>query len=148
MILFNLNKKLKRKDFIDSIDQNKIWSKSASIEEIKEMLKTLKEKITKHEYKTDKYFLKDSRRRALKDMILKREVNEENIKESLFNLMEYVNCEYCGSNLMLAEELRIHPAKLMDMWDKYKEKGIICLEEKDDILEMINHIEKEISKLN
>ena len=36
----------------------------------------------------------------------------------------------------------------MDIWDKYKEKGIICLEEKEDILEMINHIKNEISKLN
>ena len=74
--------------------------------------------------------------------------NEESIKESLFNFMEYINCEYCGNSPRLAQELKIHQSKLMDIWDKYKEKGIICLEEKEDILEMINHIKNEISKLN
>ena len=112
------------------------------------MLNILKDTINKHKYKTDKCFFKDSRREVLKDMILKRETNEESIKESLFNFMEYINCEYCGNSPRLAQELKIHQSKLMDIWDKYKEKGIICLEEKEDILEMINHIKNEISKLN
>lgn len=148
MILFNMKKKLKREELLNSIDAKKFWNKSASTTEIKEMLNTLKDTINKHKYKTDKCFFKDSRREVLKDMILKRETNEESIKESLFNFMEYINCEYCGNSPRLAQELKIHQSKLMDIWDKYKEKGIICLEEKEDILEMINHIKNEISKLN
>ena len=79
MILFNMKKKLKREELLNSIDAKKFWNKSASTTEIKEMLNTLKDTINKHKYKTDKCFFKDSRREVLKDMILKRETNEERI---------------------------------------------------------------------
>lgn len=148
MILFNMKKKLKRDKFMKLVDVNAFWNKTATIPELKEMLNTLKEAINNYKYKTDKDFFIDGRRKTLKEMILTRETNERNIKESLFNFMEYVNCEYCSIDPKIAMESKVHPVKFMNVWDKYKKKGIICLEEKNEILEMINHIENEISKLN
>ena len=65
---------------------------------------------------------------------------EENIKESLFNLWEFASDEYNGSLFTASEKLDINIKKLEEMCKKYKEKNVICLQEKEVIIEIINKI--------
>ena len=72
MGLFDKLKKknyLKRTDFINFVDSNKIWSKSMTLDEIKELLEFLKNEISKYEFDIDKNFIMNSRRKGLKSNI-------------------------------------------------------------------------------
>ena len=93
MGLFNNFKKknyLKRTELINSVDDNKIWTKSMTLIEIKELLEYLKNKIDEYEFDFDKNFIMNSRRKTLKSMIEERllknnrDINEL-VSESLFN---------------------------------------------------------------
>ncbi len=151
--MFGFKKKnyLKRSDFISSVDSNKIWSKSMTIPEIYELLEKLETKISKYEFDTDKNFIMNNRRKGLKRMIEERlQKNEGNANElvadSLFNFWEFVGDEYPGNIISDVRELGIS-IKEFDTMDKaYREKGIICIQEKDAILEMIKTIENYIDK--
>ena len=71
--------------------------------------------------------------------------SDDSVLESLFNLWEYINNEYCIP-LQVASQLKI-PAYTVDkMWQEYKKSGIICSQEKDEILEMISYIKESIKK--
>lgn len=151
--MFEFKKKnyLKRIDFINSVDSNKIWLKTMTISETKELLEKLKSEISKYEFDTDKNFIMNNRRKCLKRMIKERlQKNEGNanelVSESLFNFWEFVGDEYPGNIISDIQELGIS-IKEFDAMDKaYREKGIICIQEKDVILEMIKTIENYIDK--
>lgn len=154
--MFGFDKKnyLKRNDFINSVDSNKIWSKVMTTSEIKEVLEKLEIEISKHEFDEDKNFMMNSRRKTLKGMIEERlQKNEGNINElvseSLFNFWEFVGDEYpggAGGIMNDCRELGIS-IKEFDAMDKaYREKGIICFQEKEIILEMVKIIKEYISK--
>lgn len=154
MGLFNKFKKknyLKRTDFINSVDSNKIWSKSMTPSEIKELLGKLETEISKYEFDTDKNFIMNNRRKCLKRMIEERlQENEGNanelIADSLFNFWEFVGDEYPGNIISDVQELGIS-IKEFDAMDKaYRDKGIICIQERDAILEMIKTIKNHIDK--
>ncbi len=69
----------------------------------------------------------------------------EDILESLFNFWEFIADEYSGNIMSDCRELGIS-IKEFDTMDKaYREKGIICAQEKDLILEMIQEITKHLS---
>ncbi|MGM9877899.1 MAG: hypothetical protein ACI33S_04535 [Bacilli bacterium] len=151
--MFGFKKKnyLKRIDFINSVDSNKIWLKNMSIYEIKELLKKLEFEISKHEFDTDKNFIMNNRRKNLKRIIEERiQKNEGNVNElvseSLFNLWEFVGDEYPGNIISDLQELGISIKEFDDMDNEYREKGIICIQEKDVILEMIKTIENYIDE--
>lgn len=154
MGLFNKFKKknyLKRTDFINSVDSNKIWSKTMTPSEIKELLGKLETEISKYEFDTDKNFIMNNRRKCLKRMIEERlQENEGNanelIADSLFNFWEFVGDEYPGNIISDVQELGIS-IKEFDAMDKaYRDKGIICIQERDAILEMIKTIKNHIDK--
>lgn len=151
--MFGFKKKnyLKRTDFINSVDSNKIWSKTMTPSEIKELLEHLENELSKYEFDVDKNFIMNSRRKTLKSMIeerlQKKEMNtNELVSESLFNFWEFVGDEYPGDMISTARELGIS-IKEFDAIDKaYREKGIICIQEKDTILEIIKIIKEYIGK--
>ena len=151
--MFGFKKKnyLKRTDFINSVDSNKIWSKTMTPFEIKELLEHLENELSKYEFDVDKNFIMNSRRKTLKSMIeerlQKKEMNtNELVSESLFNFWEFVGDEYQGDMISTARELGIS-IKEFDAIDKaYREKGIICIQEKDTILEIIKIIKEYIGK--
>ena len=70
------------------------------------------------------------------------------ISESLFNFWEYVGDEYPGDILSDCRELGITVKEFDSMDRAYREKGIICAQEKDTILEMIQVIENYISEMS
>lgn len=137
-------KKLKRKTFLNLVDGNKIWNKSLSSKETLVLLDNLKERLNYFKFKKDNNFIMNDRRCLLKEMITDRfntsKNYEENIKESLFNLWEFASDEYNGSLFTASEKLDISVQKLEEMCKKYKDKNIICLQEKEIILEIINEI--------
>lgn len=143
--MFNWKKKkkhLSRNDFINSVDSNKIWSKSLNLPEINELLEYLKNKISKYDFEIDKNFIMNSRRKRLYSMIKERMFkNDETVNdyalESLFNLWEFVNDEYPGDFISIAEELKLSIKELVIMDNEYRKKGIICIQERDIILEII-----------
>jgi len=153
--IFEFKKKnyLKRTNFINSVDSNKIWSKSMGLDEIKHLLEYLKNEISKYDFDTDKNFIMNSRRTALKGMIVERvkktDCNTtELVLESLFNFWEYVGDEYPGNILTDCKEIGITVKEFDSMDRAYREKGIICAQEKDTILEMIQTIKNYISEIS
>ncbi len=153
--MFGSKKKnyLKRADFINSVDSNKIWSKSMTIPEIKLLLEYLENELSKYEFDIDKNYIMNSRRKTLKGMIEDRlQKNEGNtnklVSESLFNFWEFVGDEYPGNIISAVRELGITIKEFDSMDKSYRDKGIICLQEKDNILEMIQLIKKHLDKDN
>lgn len=151
--MFGFKKKnyLRRTDFINSVDSNKIWSKTMTISETKEVLEKLEIEISQHEFDEDKNFMMNSRRKTLKDMIEERlQKNEgdinELVSESLFNFWEFVGDEYPGNPMETRTELGLSIQEFDTMDKAYREKGIICAQEKDIILEAIKTIENYIDK--
>lgn len=151
--MFGFKKKnyLKRTDFINSVDSNKIWSKTMTPSEIKELLGKLETEISKYEFDTDKNFIMNNRRKCLKRMIEERLQKDkgnanELVADSLFNFWEFVGDEYPGNIISDVQELGIS-IKEFDAMDKaYREKGIICSQEKDIILDMIRTMKNYIDK--
>lgn len=148
MELFDKFKKknyLKRTDFINSVDSNKIWSKSMTLDEIKELLEHLKNEISKYEFDIDKNFIMNSRRKVLKsnieERLLKNEGNRNDIVlESVFNFWEIVGDEYFGDFISISRDLGLSVQELTRMDNEYRKKGIICVQERDIILEIIDSI--------
>ena len=152
-LLDNFKKKnyLKRNEFINSVDINKIWLKSMTIFETKELLTFLENKISKHKFNSDKNFIMNSRRKTLKTMIEERllknnrDINEV-VSESLFNFFEFVNDEYPGDIFSDCKELGITIKEFDSMDNEYRKKGIICIQERDVILEIIQVIKNYINE--
>lgn len=157
MGLFNNFKKknyLKRTELINSVDNNKIWTKSMTLIEIKELLEYLKKKIDEYEFDFDKNFIMNSRRKTLKSMIEERllknnrDINEL-VSESLFNFFEFISDEYpggAGGIMSTCKELGITIKEFDSMDNEYRKKGIICIQERDVILEIIQVIKNYINK--
>ena len=151
--MFEFKKKnyLKRNDFINLVDSNKIWLKTMTPSEIKELLGKLETEISKYEFDTDKNFIMNNRRNGLKRAIEEGLQNNNGdinviISESLYNLWEFVGDEYAGNIITDVQELGIS-IKEFDAMDKaYRDKGIICIQERDIILEMIKTIKNYIDK--
>lgn len=148
MGLFDKFKKknyLKRTELINSVDDNKIWSKTKTLEEVKELLEYLKNEISKHEFDIDKNFIMNSRRKTLKTMIEERlskndrDINEL-VSESLFNFWEFISDEYPGDIISNCRELGLSVKEFDIMDNAYRKKGIICVQERDIILEIIQTI--------
>ena len=154
MGLFNKFKKknyLKRTDFINSVDSNKIWSKSMTLDEIKELFEHLKNEISKYEFDIDENFIMNSRRKILKsnieERLLKNEGNANDIVlESVFNFWEIVGDEYFGDFISISRDLGLTVQELTRMDDEYRKKGIICVQERDVILEIIQVIKNYINE--
>ena len=148
MGLFDILKKknyLKRTDFINFVDSNKIWSKSMTLDEIKELLEHLKNEISKYEFDIDKNFIMNSRRKGLKsnieERLLKNDGNKnELVLESVFNFWEIVGDEYFGDFISISKDLGLSVQELTRMDNEYRKKGIICIQERDIILEIIDSI--------
>ena len=136
------NKYLYRNHFIENVDCKKIWSKSMSIQEIKDLLQFLENEISNHIFEKDENFIMNSRRKALKENIMDRlnksEIVLEDVLESLFNLWEFIQDEYSGDLIIISKELNKSVQELVDMDEKYRNKGIICEQEKQVIMEIIN----------
>ena len=145
---------LKRTDFIDSVDSNKIWSKSMTTTEIKILLEHLEEELSRYDFDEDKNFIMNARRKNLKSMIenrLQKNNDETNelVSESLFNFWEFVGDEYPGGSAATindCSELGISHEEFKKMDQAYRENGIICSQEKDIILEIIQFINNYIVK--
>ena len=148
---FKKKKYLKRTNFISLVDSNKIRSKSMTIPEIKCLLEKLKIEISKCEFDTDKNFIMNSRRKTLKRMIEERlQKNDgtinEFVSESLFNFWEFITDEYPGNIMSDCTELGISIKEYDTMDKSYREKGIICIQEREIILEIINLIINSINE--
>lgn len=146
------NNYLYRSDFINLVDSDKIWSKTMSISEIKELLNILEEEISKHDYEKDNNYLMNSRRVGLRkaieeNLLIKDRDTDRYLLESLFNFWEFVNDEYSGNFLNLPEELGLSIQELSNMDIEYRKKGIISIEEKDDILKMIEILNNYINEV-
>ena len=145
-----MNNYLKRENFIKLVDSKKIWSKTMTLSEVKELLDFLEMEISKYNYESDRNFLMDGRRNGLKTFIEERVLDSkeninENVLESLFNFWEFVNNEYYVISGETIHKLNMSPEELDNMCSEYTKKGIICLEEKNVILDMIQMIKKQLT---
>ena len=145
---------LKRNTFMNSVDSNKIWSKSMKVPEIKILLEDLEKELLKHDFDIDKNFIMNPRRTTLKKMIEERlQRNDNNIHElvtdSLFNFWEFIEDEYPGGTsgiINVCKELDISPKEFEIIDKTYRDRGIISAQEKDIIIEMIKEIKEYIRK--
>lgn len=145
---------MNRKDFISIIDSNKIWNKELNIKEINTTLETLEKSLKSNDFQNDSDFLMNGRRSGLKKLI-QENFNNSNynnptdaVLESLFNFWEFINDEYNGSPSELVNELHLTPREIDDISNRYREKGIISLQEKNELLDMINTIKEYINTNN
>lgn len=145
-------KKLKREDFINSVDSDKIWKKKLTIPEIKEVLNTLIGQLTQYDFSLDNDFFMNGRRRYCKDTIKKLmskdDKNHNDILDGLFAFWEFVGDEYAGTLYSASEELKIPVQKLEMMDQDYRKRGIICTQEKDIIIDLIKSIEEGIKDID
>ena len=144
----NRKKYLYRNLFLERLDSKKIWSKSMSIQEIKDLLQFLENEISNCIFEIDENFIMNSRRKVLKDNIMDRlnksEIVLEDVLESLFNFWEFIQDEYSGDLIIISKELNKSVQELVVMDEKYRSKGIICEQEKQVIMEIINILKKAI----
>ena len=119
-----------------------------SIQEIKDLLQFLENEISNYIFEIDENFVMNSRRKVLKDNIMDRlnksEIVLEDVLESLFNFWEFIQDEYSGDLIIISKELNKSVQELVDMDEKYRGKGIICEQEKQVIMEIINILKKAI----
>lgn len=145
-------KKLKREDFINSVDSDKIWKKKLTIPEIKEVFNTLIGLLTQYDFSLDNDFFMNGRRRYCKDTIeklmSKDDKNHNDILDGLFAFWEFVGDEYAGTLYSASEELEIPVQKLEMMDQDYRKRGIICTQEKDIIIDLIKSIEDGIKDMD
>ena len=150
MLRFKL-KKLNRNDFIKLVDNNKIWSKTMTLTEIKELLEYLEKEIPKYKYDYDKKFIMNLRRKELKSKIEKilaqnyGNINDR-VTESLFIFWEFVGDEYPGNIISNCRELGLSVKEYEAMDNSYRKKGIICIQEKEVILEIMQAIKNYINE--
>ena len=121
--------------------------------EIKELLAYLENEIPKYNYDIDKNFIMNTRRKYLKlrieENLLKNEGNNnELILEALFNFWEFINDDYFGDYSSSSRELGLSIQELIKKDNEYRKKGIICIQEKEVILEIIREIKKHINDKN
>ena len=152
MFIFKKKNYLNREEFINTINSDKIWSKSMSIKEAKEFLICLESKILNYDFDEDKNFIMNSRRKYLKSIIENRLLENrqdttEQVLDSMFNFWELVGDEYFGDFLVISEELGLSVQELTKMDDEYRRKNIICAQERDVILEIIQFIKKYIDEV-
>lgn len=77
--------------------------------------------------------------------------SNEIVNESLFNFWEFVGDEYPGGAGGIMNDCRELGISIQDfdaMDKSYREKGVICIQEKDTIIEMIRLIKKHLDKDN
>lgn len=145
-------KKLKREDFINSVDSDKIWKKKLTIPEIREVFNTLIGQLTQYDFSLDNDFFMNGRRRYCKDTIeklmSKDDKNHNDILDGLFAFWEFVGDEYVGTLYSASEELEIPVQKLEMMDQDYRKRGIICTQEKDIIIDLIKTIEDGIKGMD
>lgn len=149
----NKKKFLNRNVLIHSVDSKKIWLKSLSVDDILDLLNKLIDEISKYDFELDENFVMNGRRNGLKNLIFERISNannqyEETIKESLFNLWEFIGDEYDGNLMEISKKLKLPLKQVIDMCEKYRLKNIISLQEKDIIIDIINEIKKYIKENN
>lgn len=147
MFKFRIKKYLKRTDFMNSVDTNKIWSKKVTIPETLDIIEQLENELANHKFKKDNNFLVNQRRKGLKETITNELLTKKNMKninnvlpEALFIFLEYVNDEYAGDVLYYYHEFGLPRKDFYKMDNKYRKKGIICLQEKNIILNIMNYI--------
>ena len=120
-----------------------------TLSEVEELLDLLEKEIAKYDYESDKNFVMDGRRNGLKRSIEEcssnNNINMNEKLESLFNFWEFVNNEYYVTSFEALERLHLNREEMENMCAEYTRKGIICLEEKDVILEMIQMLKKIIN---
>ena len=120
-----------------------------SIQEIKDLLQIFENEISNCIYEIDENFIMNSRRKILRDNIMDRlnksEIVLEDILESLFNFWEFIQDEYSGDLIIISKELNKPVQELVNRDEKYRSKGIICEQEKQEIIEIINKLENVIA---
>lgn len=145
MDILNKKKKiLKRIDFINLVESDKIWLKTMTKPQIKDLLEKLEKEISNYEFELNENFIMNSRRKFLKRMIdenaQENDGKDEIISESLFNFWEFVSDEYFGDFVLISKELGLSVQELKIRDEIYRKNGVICLQEKNIILEMIQQL--------
>ena len=62
------------------------------------------------------------------------------VSESVFNFWEIIGDEYFGDFISISRDLGLSVQELTRMDNEYRKKGIICVQERDIILEIIDSI--------
>ena len=145
----NKKKFLNRKEFVNLVDSDEIWSKKMTLDKTKEMIEYLEKEMSKYYFEIDNNFIMNNRRKGLKSMIEERLLSKDDnindvVSESLFNFWEFVNDEYAGNLSITSMELGLPLNEVIKRDNEYRIKGIICTQEKDIILEIMEQKKKYI----
>lgn len=138
---------LKREVFIKSINSDDMWRRNLTKDEILNFLNLYELTLDAYEYEKDLDFIMDSRRFECVDKIknfAKKDspsnLLDMNRNDMMWSFWEFISEEYCGNSYKKNDEVFNVNTDILDCWNRYKAKGIISLQEKDQILDMINTI--------
>jgi len=123
----------------------KMWNKNLNNQEYYNMLEQFLNKLNSYEYENDDNYLLNSRRKNCIETINKNILNKGSIVDIMWAFWEFISNEY-GGFASLENEFNKSRIELETMDSNYRNKKIICLKEKEDILNLINKIKNYISK--
>lgn len=152
MGLFNkfTKKQLKRQNLVNIIEK-KDKKKNFDKEEFLTYLNVLEEEMNKHSYKSDNRFISYGRREFLRKELTERlnlakQANDINkYLDALADLEEYI---YTQNHIWIStipDNIKVDFRKLDKTNTEYYNSGIICKEEKEIIIDMINEFKQELS---
>ena len=140
---------LKRKDLIDCCLPY-MWREDLTKEEVLDILNKYEELLNKYDYNLDNDFIMNSRRlyeieriKMLTSKPFEEAIN--GVDNMMHSFWEFISEEYCGTAYEEMEKRNISRDEINNIWNRYKEKGIISLQEKEKILEMISIIKNYIN---
>lgn len=118
-----------------------IWNRDLDKYEYYKMLVQIELKMNNYEYENDVNYLINSRRQNCINEINQGILNQKNIADIVMSFWEFMSDEYGGCMSTDLSEIMNKPVYELDEMDNnYRRKRIICLKEKEDILNLINKI--------
>ena len=135
------------KDFEQKIIPNR---EEVNREAFLECLEKLREKLESTELEKDERFIKNARREFLKKDTLERLESRESeigkrsyLIDVFYNLKDYIENITWSSGFEIEGKTRSEIGKIDS---DYKDSGIICKEEKDELVEIIENILKNLNE--
>ena len=133
-------KPLKREQLIDQFVEAYFDENTAPVHISILLINIKNELLNNHTYKSDKRFITDGKLDFIENKI-KEELKNKNLAKAIVNLYNYINF-----NSNLSQEYTVNQ-KLLEDWQKYYEDGIICEEEKNKIMSLVNIIDCYLKEL-
>ncbi len=136
------DKTLTRKEILSLEDEASIWHMSLSDNDVLDLLNDFKTKLNDYAFNTDSDFVMNDRRVVLSENIDRFIETKESgyLQHALRAIWEFISDDYGNSFKYIVAQTGDSFEMLKNADDRYRSRGIVCLEEKNIILELVQKI--------